>query len=208
MPFFTYPYELPPMKYAYDALEPYINAEVMHYHYDKHFNAYITNLNKALAPYPELQKLKLNQLLRNPGLLPAEAYLPIMRNAGGVYNHSMYFNFFAPPTKAKHEPAGYLAELIDDSFGSFENFKARFTSLALSVFGSGWAFLALTPDNELKALSLKNQETPLSYNLRPIMFFDVWEHAYYLQYKNDRAEYVKALWNIVVFPDIEQPAFG
>lgn len=207
MPFLSYPYELPPMQYAYDALEPYISAEIMHYHYDKHFNAYIANLNKALVPYPELQRLNLNQLLTNPWL-PAEAYLPIMRNAGGVYNHSMYFSLLAPHSELKHEPTGYLAELIDASFGSFENFKARFTSLALSVFGSGWAFLVLTPDNELKALTLKNQETPLSYNLKPVTFFDVWEHAYYLQYKNDRAEYIKALWNIVVFPEIEQPSFG
>ncbi|MCI8360824.1 MAG: superoxide dismutase [Clostridiales bacterium] len=200
MPFHTYPYELPPLPYAYDALEPYIDAETMRYHHDKHFQTYIEGLNKALAPYPHLQKCRLEELLSAPARLPDPARCAILRNGGGVYNHSRFFRGMAPAQEDGHRPEGGLAQLIDQTFTSFDHFKEVFSQAALEVFGSGWAVLALTPRGKLKIVQLRNQETTLPAGALPLLYIDVWEHAYYLKYKNLRAEYVKNIWNVLAFP--------
>lgn len=202
MPYNTYPFELPPLPFDYAALEPYIDAETMYYHHDRHFQTYVTNLNKALEPYPGLQRLTLEQLLSGKVSLPREAQTSIFNNAGGVYNHTLYFEGLTPPGSGRSVPQGKLLTLINHSYGSFESFKQTFTAQALSVFGSGWTFLTLNRNNRLNIMNVKNQDTVLPKNVSPLLTFDVWEHAYYLKYRNLRAEYLNALWNVIVFPAI------
>lgn len=196
-----YPYELPPLPYAYDALEPVIDTQTLHFHYDKHFQTYVDNLNKALSPFPQLQKLTLQELITCPKNMPEAALAPIMNNAGGAYNHDLYFRQLAPVKSAgqSHLPEGKVKQMIENCFGSFESFKEEFSKKALSVFGSGWTYLVLNKRGKLEIINLKNQETPLSCRAKPIMTIDVWEHAYYLQYKNARADYIKNYWDIVTF---------
>lgn len=195
----TYPYTLPPLPYAYDALEPYIDTETMHYHHDKHFQTYINNLNSALEPYPQLQKLPLQRLLQNPYAIPSSIREKVMNNGGGVYNHNLFFQGLAPASSQVHNPEGALKAAIDNTFGSFENFKNKFSEQALSVFGSGWTTLVQTKKQGLKIINLKNQDTSLIYGAKPLLLLDVWEHAYYLKYKNDRKQYVENAWNILTF---------
>ncbi|MCL2083674.1 MAG: superoxide dismutase [Oscillospiraceae bacterium] len=197
-----YPFKLPPLPYAHDALEPYIDAETMHYHHDKHFKAYIDNLNKALEPYPEAHGLTLAGLLspgrlEQPGSPPEEARRGILDNAGGVYNHDLFFKCLSPRPDA---PGDQLTALINSQYGSFEAFKKAFSELAASVFGSGWACLAIDGGGRLSAVKLANQDTVVPAGMSPVMLFDVWEHAYYLKYKNLRADYIDAIWNVASFP--------
>ena len=196
----TYPYVLPPLPYAYDALEPYIEAETMHYHHDKHFQAYITNLNNALEPYPTLQKLTLKQLLSQPKLLPTDIYQTVMNQGGGVYNHDLFFKKLASAKDRVHEPKGRLLAQINQTYGSFDSFKNIFIKQALQVFGSGWICLSYNQKGELVIVNLKNQEVALN-GQGPIILVDVWEHAYYLKYKNARDEYLQNIWNVIRFPD-------
>lgn len=193
-----YPYELPPLPYAYEALEPYIDAETMHYHHDKHFAAYINNLNQALAPYPALQTLTLEQLLARPSL-PSPARDAILHNGGGVYNHHFFFAHLAPPVGDVRPTE---ATQIQKTFGSWEKFKVAFSTAAAGIFGSGWACLVRTRSGEWKIITLANQETPVAKRAQPLLLFDVWEHAYYLKYRNVRADYVDALWNVARFAEI------
>lgn len=195
-----YPYALPPLPYAYNALEPYIDAETMHYHHDKHFQTYINNLNNALEKYPRLQRLTLEQLLRNPEALPPAARTAIINNGGGVYNHYRFFNNLAPADESMHQPIGAILGMINTSFGSFDRFKELFTKSALDVFGSGYTVLALTGHGKLAIVNVPNQNTVLPMNAKPVILFDVWEHAYYLKYKNLRADYIKGIWNVISFP--------
>lgn len=202
MPVNAYPYELPPLPYAYNALEPYIDAETMRYHHDQHYQTYINNLNEALSGFPKLQKLTLEQLLtRSYFMVGQEEHEKIMNNAGGVYNHMHFFNGLAPADAKGHQPEGALAAKIKGTFGSFETFQTEFTKLALGVFGSGWVCLAVTPMRRLKMYRLLNQATTLSDGARPVLLFDVWEHAYYLKHKNRRDAYLKDLWRVAVFQD-------
>lgn len=200
MPYDTYPYELPPLPYAYDALEPHIDTETMRYHHDKHFAAYTVNLNKALEPYPQLQKLTLEQLLSRP--LPTAARESILHNGGGVYNHGKFFDGLAPASKAAQDRNETLSAMLDKTFGSMENFKKTFTQTAMDVFGSGWACLVMTRQGGLKIVTLHNQETVVPMHAAPIILFDVWEHAYYLKYKNERAKYVYNLWDVIITPKL------
>jgi len=196
-----FPYVLPPLPYGYDALEPFIDTETMHYHHDKHFATYIDNLNKALEPYPPLQKLSLVELLRRPSVIPERARAAVLKNGGGVYNHSLFFQKLAPAGGVVHEPSGRLATMIDRQFGGFDAFREAFSQKALAVFGSGWTYLLLTPRGKLKIESFPNQDTPVESGNVPVILFDVWEHAYYLKYKNLRQEYVDNIWNVVRFPE-------
>lgn len=197
----TYPYKLPPLPYAYDALEPYIDTETMHYHHGKHFQTYINNLNKALEPHPGLQKLTLEELLSRPHLIPREIYDTVMNNAGGVYNHNVFFNGLAPASQ-NHMPDDRVMDAINESFGTFDSFRQEFTKMALAVFGSGWTCLAADHRGKLVIKNLKNQETVLIHKLKPVLLLDVWEHAYYLQYKNARADYIAAAWNVLTYSDM------
>ena len=198
----TYPFVLPELGYEYTALEPYIDAETMHYHHDKHFKAYVDGLNSALRPYPALQKLTLRQILSGHIPLQNGDKTAISRNAGGVFNHDLFFRNLSPFGGLSHAPGARLSGLIEHSFGSFEKFKAEFKTQAMSVFGSGWAMLCMDQMGRLKIITLKNQDTPFPLHLRPIIAVDVWEHAYYLKYKNLRTDYLSAIWNIIKFPAI------
>ncbi|GHV38929.1 superoxide dismutase [Clostridia bacterium] len=193
----TYPYALPPLPYAYDALEPYIDAETMHYHHDKHFQTYVNNLNAALKPYPYLQTKTLAQLLRSPQALPRAAATAILHNGGGAYNHNLFFNGLAPASAEKHAPAGRLEQQINRDFKSFDNFKTAFNAQAGAVFGSGWTALAQNLRGTLQIVSFPNQDTLITKGLRVLLLVDVWEHAYYLKYKNARADYLTAIWNVL-----------
>jgi Fe-Mn family superoxide dismutase len=196
--FGTYPFKLPPLPYAYNALEPYIDEETMHYHYDKHFAGYINKLNAALEPFTELHDLTLEQLLCCEDL-PEEAQEAILNNAGGVYNHTLFFNQLAPASEPVHELPldSLLMEAIEGNFGNFDNFKLQFNKSAGEVFGSGWTMLVSDKEGNLDIRNVANQDVLFCEGLEPVILFDVWEHAYYLKYKNDRAQYVENLWNVI-----------
>lgn len=201
MPYNTYPYEIPPLPYAYDALEPYIDTETMRYHHDKHFASYANNLNYALRTYPTLQALTLRQLLSAAAPLPRGERQIILNNAGGVYNHFFYFSHLAPAGEGNHLPSGELAGLINSAYGSYEELKRKMSALAMNVFGSGWTVLALSENrNNIGIINLKDQDTVVPSGLTPVIMLDAWEHAYYLKHKNDRKAYIEAFWNVVSYP--------
>lgn len=187
-------YELPKLAYAYDALEPYIDARTMEIHHTKHHQAYITNLNGALEKHPELADKPLEALLSDLNAVPEDIRGVVRNHGGGTWNHSMFWEIMAP--NAGGAPKGKLAAAIEAAFGSFEAFKAEFEKAANTRFGSGWAWL-VKKDSGLLVLSTANQDNPLSDGLTPILGLDVWEHAYYLHYQNRRAEYVSNWWNVV-----------
>jgi Fe-Mn family superoxide dismutase len=182
------PFTLPPLPYAPNALEPYIDAETMTLHHDKHHAAYVNNLNKAIAPYPELQKKSLEELLGNLDAVPAEIRTTVRNNAGGHSNHSILWKTLSNPGK---KPEGKLAKEIDDTFGSYEKWKEEMTKCAMGIFGSGWAWFGRSKDGKLFIESFPNQDSPLMTGRTPIYGIDVWEHAYYLKHQNRRGEYVK-----------------
>jgi superoxide dismutase, Fe-Mn family len=186
-------YELPKLPYAYDALEPFIDAKTMEIHHSKHHQAYITNVNAALEKHPNLDK-PLEVLLKDLNLVPEDIRGAVRNNGGGHFNHS----FFWPLLKVNNgeEPKGDLLKAINQTFGSFETFKETFSTAAKTRFGSGWAWLIVTPEKTLKVTSTPNQDTPLSEGL-PILGLDVWEHAYYLNYQNRRPDYVSAFFNVI-----------
>lgn len=186
-------YELPKLGYAYDALEPFIDAKTMEIHYSKHHQAYVTNLNAALDKYPDL-KTPLETLLADLSLVPADIRGAVQNNGGGHFNHS----FFWPTLKVNNGkgPKGDFLADLEKTFGSFEKFKTAFGDAAKTRFGSGWAWLIITPAKELKVLSTPNQDTPLAVG-KPLLALDVWEHAYYLNYQNRRPDYVSAFFSVV-----------
>lgn len=192
-------HELPKLKYSYTDLEPYIDAQTMEIHYSKHHQTYVTNLNKALEKYPELQSKTLEELITNIDALPENIKSQVRNNGGGHYNHSLFWNWMTP--NAAKEPTGKLMEMIVESFGSFADFKAKFADAALKRFGSGWAWLVLT-DGKLTIESTQNQNNPIMEGKKAILGLDVWEHAYYLKYQNRRADYIDAWWNVVDWDSI------
>jgi Fe-Mn family superoxide dismutase len=197
-----YPYSLPQLPYSYDALEPYIDKMTMEIHHTKHHQAYVNNLNSALEKYSEFHNLELEEILKNLDQLPEEIKTAVRNNGGGHYNHSLFWEIMGP--NGGGEPKGKLKEEIEKNFGSFEEFKKLFSETAIKHFGSGWAWLVITPDKKLKVYSLLNQDNPLMNGDIPIMGLDVWEHAYYLKYQNRRAEYVEAWWHVVNWDKIEE----
>lgn len=198
----TYPFTLMPLPYAYEALEPYIDKETMHYHHDKHHQAYVDNLNKALANHPQYQKYTLPELLVMLPEIPDEIRTAVRNNGGGVYNHNLFWLAMAPQVPSR--PTGKLATVIDEKFKTFSNFKVEFKKTALSQFGSGWAWLVSNNRDELAIITTANQNTPLELNLKPILPLDVWEHAYYLKYQNRRGDYIDNWFNIVDWRQAEK----
>ncbi|MBS5951387.1 MAG: superoxide dismutase [Clostridium sp.] len=185
--------ELP---FEYNALEPYIDEETVKTHYGKHLQTYETNLNKALEGYEEYTKGKtLDQLIKNLADLPEEIRTAVVNNGGGVSNHNLYFSILSP--NAKKSPEGKFLEEINKTFGTLENLKEELTNAAISQFGSGYAFLVKDKDSKLSIVKRVNQNSPVMDDLIPILTIDVWEHAYYLKYKNLRADYVKNIWNVI-----------
>jgi Fe-Mn family superoxide dismutase len=189
------PFTLPPLPYAYDALEPSFDAETMHIHHDKHHQAYVNNLNAVVIAHPELAGKSVWQLLENPDSFPETVRTAVRNQGGGHANHSFWW-----PTLGKGgaaAPTGELAKAIDAKFGSLSNFHDKMTAAAMGVFGSGWAWLVKLTDGSLAIESAPNQDSPITQGHRPVLAIDVWEHAYYLKYQNRRAEYVKAFFNVV-----------
>jgi Fe-Mn family superoxide dismutase len=192
-------FTLPPLPYASNALEPYIDQQTMEIHHGKHHNAYVTNLNAAIAG-TEHENKSLEELLANVSKLP----VAVRNNGGGHWNHTFFWNIMSP--NAGGSPSGDLAAAIDAAFGSFEKFKEEFTKAAVGRFGSGWAWLVVLPDGSLKVCSTPNQDNPLmdiaEVKGTPIFGLDVWEHAYYLKYQNRRPDYVAAFWNVVNWNEV------
>ena len=193
------PFTLPPLPYAPEANEPFIDAQTMQLHHDKHHAAYVANLNKALADYPQVAALGLSGMLARLGELP-DAVRPAVRNQGGGHaNHAMFWTIMGGKGGA---PAGDLAAAIDRDFSGLSALQAAFNKLGLGVFGSGWVFVTVGRDGRLALVAKPNQDTPLSDGARVLLGNDVWEHAYYLKYQNRRAEYLTAWWNVLDWPRI------
>ncbi len=188
-------HSLPSLPYAYDALEPYIDAQTMEIHHTKHHAGYVNNLNAALEKYPELQDVALETLLRNLSSVPEDIRTAVRNNGGGHANHSLFWTIMSP--NGGGTPSGALADAINQTFGSFDAFKEQFSKAAATRFGSGWAWLALTAFGKLVVYSTANQDSPYLEGLTPLLGLDVWEHAYYLKYQNRRPEYVQNWWNVV-----------
>jgi len=189
------PFTLPPLPYAYDALEPHIDAQTMQIHHDKHHQAYITNLNAAVAGHADLEKKSVEDLLKDLAALPEAVRTKIQNNGGGHYNHSLFWQMMAKG--AGGEPKGELATAINNKFKTFAGFKTDLATAATGRFGSGWAWLIIGPDKQLAIESSANQDTPLSAGKNVLLGIDVWEHAYYLKYQNKRADYITAWFNVV-----------
>ena len=188
------PFNAKPLSYSYDALEPYIDKETMILHYNKHYKTYLEKLNNEIKKYPEFYNYSVNDLLKNLDALPKDSATIIKNNAGGVSNHEIFFDIMTGKETKMNEK---LESLINRDFGSFDNFKNEFKKAALSVFGSGWAWLVSDSSGKLSIITTANQDSPISLNLNPIIGLDVWEHAYYLQYQNKRDNYIENWFNVV-----------
>lgn len=198
----TGPYTLPPLPYAFDALEPHIDALTMQIHHDKHHQAYVTNANKLLADQPELSKLSPDELIKKLDDAPEAIRTGLRNNVGGHINHTLFWQMMAP--NGGGEPTGDLAKAINAKFGSFENFKKEFTDAAQKRFGSGWAWLVVDDDGDLEIQSTPNQDPPIMEGDIALLGIDVWEHAYYLKYQNRRPDYITAWWNVVNWPFVAE----
>lgn len=192
-------FELPMLPYAFDALEPSIDAKTMEIHHDKHHAAYVTNLNAALDKHPDLKSWSIEDLLGKINSVPDDIRTAVRNNGGGHYNHAMFWQIMAP--RAGGEPKGELADAIKTAFGEFAKFKDEVTKAGMGRFGSGWAWLLLS-NGKLVVESTANQDNPLMEGKLPVMGVDVWEHAYYLKYQNRRNEYLGAWWNVVNWDEV------
>jgi superoxide dismutase, Fe-Mn family len=186
---------LPPLGYPFDALEPYIDAQTMQIHHDKHHAAYIANLNKAVAGQTELAGKTVEDLVRNLNAVPESVRMAVRNNGGGHYNHTLFWQMLKKDRGGRPDK-GDFREALKDKFGKFEDFQQQFSDAAMKVFGSGWAWLVLD-GKTLKVESAPNQDTPLSQGRIPLLGIDVWEHAYYLKYQNRRVDYVASFWNAI-----------
>ncbi len=193
-------FEVPALPYAFDALEPHIDARTMEIHHDKHHAAYVANLNKALASHPDLQQKSVEDLLRGIDGLPEAIRTAVRNNGGGHANHSLFWQIMGPGGGGK--PGGDLAAAIDRDLGGFDAFKEKVTNAGVGQFGSGWSWLAWG-DGKLEVFGRPNQDSPLMEGKQPILGVDVWEHAYYLKYQNRRPDYLAAWWQTVNWPAVE-----
>jgi len=192
-------HQLPPLPYAFDALEPHIDAQTMQIHHGKHHQAYVTNLNAALEKYPELQAKKIEDLLRDISTVPEDIRMAVRNNGGGHMNHTAFWQWMAP--QAGGAPTGALGDAIKATFGSFDGFKEQFTKAGVTRFGSGWAWLIDT-NGKLTIESSPNQDQPIMEGKKAVLGVDVWEHAYYLKYQNRRPDYLAAWWNTVNWAEV------
>ena len=195
-------HEVPPLPYDYAALEPYIDAQTMTLHHDKHHATYVTNLNNALQKYPQLQSKSVEELIRDIKSVPDDIRTAVRNNAGGHVNHTMFWKIMKP--KGGGAPTGKIADEIKTTFGKFEDFQKLFNETGTKQFGSGWVWLVRNSGGKLQVLSTPNQDNPMMDGHHPIMGNDVWEHAYYLKYQNKRADYLAAWWNVVNWDEINK----
>jgi superoxide dismutase, Fe-Mn family len=193
-------FEVEPLQYDYNALEPYIDEQTMRLHHDKHYATYVTNLNGAVDKHPELGNRSLEDLLRNINNVPEDVRTVVRNNGGGAYNHAMFWRIMGPNKGG--EPTGAIADVINNSFGGFENFKTQFNDAGTKRFGSGWAWLVRGSGGDYQIISTANQDSPLMDGNFPVFGNDVWEHAYYLKYQNRRPEYLQNWWNVVNWDEI------
>jgi superoxide dismutase, Fe-Mn family len=198
----TSPAELPPLPYAYNALEPHIDARTMELHHDKHHASYVNNLNEALENNSTLQNQSVESLIRNLNQVPEEIRTTVRNNGGGHVNHSMFWEIMSP--NGGGEPTGAIAQAINETFGSFETFQEQFNEPGSDQFGSGWVWLVRNAQGQLEITSTPNQDSPLMDGQYPIMGNDVWEHAYYLKYQNQRGEYLNSWWNVVNWEEVNR----
>ena len=195
------PYLLPKLPYAYNALEPYLDEQTMILHHTKHHQAYVDNLNAAVDKYPDLQKMKVEDLLKTLDKVPESVKTAVKNHGGGHANHSLFWTLMKP--KGGGEPKGDLKKEIEKTFSSFADFKKLFSDAAKTRFASGWAWL-VSNKGKLEVYNLPNQDSPLSEGKIPLLTLDVWEHAYYVKYQNRRAEYIEAWWNVVNWDEVEK----
>lgn len=194
-------YSLPALPYAYDALDPNIDTKTMEIHHSKHHQTYINNINGAIEG-TEWEKLSVEELVAKVNEVPAELKNMVINNAGGHANHSLFWTVMSP--QGGGAPTGDIAEAIDQQLGGFDVFKDAFTKAAISRFGSGWAWLSVTPEGKIVVESSANQDSPLMHGHTPILGLDVWEHAYYLKYQNRRPEYIAAFYNVVDWDEVNR----
>jgi Fe-Mn family superoxide dismutase len=194
-------YSLPALPYAYDALEPNIDTKTMEIHHSKHHQTYINNINGAIAG-TEWEKLSVEDLVAKVNEVPTDLKNMVINNAGGHANHSLFWTVMSP--QGGGQPTGAVAKAIDEQLGGFDAFKEAFTKAAISRFGSGWAWLSVTPEHQLIVESSANQDSPLMHGHTPILGLDVWEHAYYLKYQNRRPEYINAFYNVVDWDEVNR----
>ncbi|CAN5198038.1 superoxide dismutase SodA [soil metagenome] len=193
------PFTLPSLPYAFDALEPHIDAQTMEIHHGKHHQAYVNNLNTALEKAPDWQNRSIDDLMREIDRVPEAVRTAVRNNGGGHWNHSLFWQIMAPD--AGGEPGGDLGRAIKDAFGGFDKFKEQFAAAGTGRFGSGWAWL-VADTGKLSITSTPNQDNPLMEGKRAILGLDVWEHAYYLKYQNKRPDYIAAWWNVVNWDEV------
>lgn len=191
----TYPFVVRPLPYEYDALIPVLDAETLTFHHDKHYKTYVDNLNMALSDYPELQMLSLKELLLSLDTMQEPLRTAVRNNGGGVYNHELYFD--AMKSRTGQEPSGELAGAIDRDFGSYRQWKDQMKQAAVGKFGSGWAWFVSDREGKLSIIQTSNQDVPDLKDYIPLFPVDVWEHAYYLQYQNRRADYVEGWFSLI-----------
>lgn len=195
-------FEVPELPYSFDALEPYIDKQTMELHHDKHHATYVSNLNKALEGNDDLLSVNIAALLKNISKVPEGKRQAVINNGGGHANHSFFWKIMKKDGGG--EPNGKLLDALKETFGSFSDFKKQFNEKAMSVFGSGWAFLIKTPDGKLKLKRHSFQNSPILQGNVPVLGLDVWEHAYYLKYQNRRVEYIENWWNVVNWEEVEK----
>lgn len=195
-------FALPELPYVYNALEPFINEETMRVHHNGHHAAYVKNLNDILSGKTEFLNMEIKELLQSLDKVPGEIRTKVKNNAGGHFHHLFFWQIMKP--NGGGEPEGNLLSLINDNFKDFGSFKEKFKDSALSLFGSGWTWLVVDKNNNLEIVNLPNQDSPVSIGKKPIFTIDLWEHAYYLKYKNKRADFIDAFWNVVNWDQIEK----
>jgi len=195
-------YTLPLLSYAYNALEPHIDARTMEIHHSKHHQAYVNNLNNAIKGKADLESKSVEELIANINAIPEDIRNAVRNNGGGHANHTFFWTVIGP--NAGGQPQGHVAAAIDQAFGSFDAFKEKFAQAATTRFGSGWAWLSVTKTGQLEISSTPNQDSPLAEGKTPILTIDVWEHAYYLHYQNRRPDYIAAFWNVVNWQEVEK----
>ena len=196
-----YPFSLPELKYSYEDLEPYIGKKTMEIHHTKHHKGYVDKLNAALSKHSEYHNYTIEELLTSLDLLPEDIQDAVRNNGGGHFAHMLFWDSMSPE---KTNPGEKLTDAINKSFGSFEKFKEEFTDIASKLFASGWTWLCVTPEKELKIIAILNHDTPMEEDLVPILVIDVWEHAYYLKYQNKRDDFIKNWWNLVNWQNVEK----
>jgi superoxide dismutase, Fe-Mn family len=195
-------YELPPLPYPKEALEPHIDAQTMEIHHGKHHATYIANVNKAITGKPDLENKPVEDLISNLNAVPEDIRTVVRNNGGGHANHALFWKIMGP--NAGGEPTGKLADDLKSAFGSFQAFKEKFEAAGLGRFGSGWAWLIVNKKGQLEVTSTPNQDSPLMDGNKPVLGCDVWEHAYYLKFQNRRADYLKTWWNVVNWAEVSR----